>query len=67
MGACAPVPRGAPPFNHFSDSTHFLTLSEAWDLEETKMAPGKWRACVELQVYTDFTVCIEPHHRGLKG
>ena len=43
MGACAPR---APPFNHLSDSTHFLTLSEAWDLEETKMAAGKWRACV---------------------
>ena len=63
MGARAPVPLPSTT----SNSTRFLTLSEAWDLEETKMAAGKWRACVEIQLYTDFTVCIEPHHRGLNG
>ena len=43
-----------------TDSTHLLTLSEAWDPEEkTKMAPAKWRVCVELQLYSEFTDCIE--------
>ena len=51
-------------------STHFLTLSEAWDLEqETNMARAseKWRTCVELQLYSDFTDCIERQHRGFNG
>ena len=64
--ARAPVPL---PF-HPTDSTHFLTLSEAWDLEEeTNMARAseKWRTCVELQLYSDLTDCIERQHRGFNG
>ena len=52
------------------DSTHLLTLSEAWDLEqETNMARAseKWRTCVELQLYSDLTDCIERQHRGFNG
>ena len=64
--ARAPVPSLFTP----TDSTHFLTLSEAWDLEqETNMARAseKWRTCVELQLYSDLTDCIERQHRGFNG
>ena len=35
--------------------------------KQTKMAPGKWRTCLELQLYSYLTDCIELQHSGFNG